>query len=152
MSAGSAGLDGVLSYGMPHEQWYADPDADREMWVQYRSDDLSVQASFRLVETSFGDGTTSVDARMFSDAWVLWRHLPGLFAALAEKEPKTLAEAAEVVAACGGVDVSAREHPGRQGPALAAVREFQRMNSPDNARAAAEALMAFAAGYEEVPF
>lgn len=146
-------LDGTLSYGMPHEYWHADVvGATRELWVSYRSKDLSVQESFLFEETDAG-GYPAVECRIFSDSWTVWTVLPGLFRALADAKPETLKDVAAVLEAFGGVDTTAREHPGKQGPALRAVREFARMNSPENARLAAEALMAFASDpYEEVPF
>lgn len=147
-------LDGVLSYGLPHEQWYAKPDAKRELWVSYRSTDLTVQVGLTFREIDFrGHRETAVECRMFSDAWVLWTALPALFRALAAKPADTLADVTAVLDAFGGVDTTTREYPGKQGPALKAVREFERHMSPENARAAAELLAAYAGDpYEEVPF
>jgi hypothetical protein len=147
---------GQLTYGVRHMYWYAEKDTQREVWLTYRSaEDPTVQGSLTFELVKFGrdgDGGSSVECRIFSDAWLLWQALPDLFHALALKKPATLEQLTAVLDAFGAEDATAYEHPGIQGPALKAVREFERCTSPDNARAAAEALIAFADRPIEVPF
>jgi hypothetical protein len=137
-------IDG-LTYNMPHQTFYAEHNETPRVAVTYRSEDLSVQGSFQFEEHDFRDhGETAIELQMFADAWPLWMALPDLFNALALKQPITLEQVTAVLDLFGAEDTTSRDHPGRHGKAVMAMKAFRATPSPDNARAAAAELTAYA--------
>jgi hypothetical protein len=99
-----------LEYVLPHEAWYAEAhqqiSPQPEVTITKAAKGGGCAWEFQLVEYELSD--TTIQARIFEDAFAAFVELAPLFTVLAAERPKTLAAARAILDRLGFVDATER--------------------------------------------
>lgn len=103
-----------LTYVVAHEAWYGRVPGVIErpqLNVCASAQGGGVAWEFLVTQHDFGKGNTPIRLDVFDDAFAAFNEIPEFFAALGEKEPRTLADVVAILAAMGATDDTQRERP-----------------------------------------